>query len=69
MEVDNNDCNHTFVLDLALRDQLLDLEYKITAGGLGTLRVSNMSEWRKELEEGEFDESLPVHWPKEVSLY
>lgn len=70
MEVDQpaeSDKNHSFVLDLALRDQLLDLEYKITAGGLGSLKVSDVGEWRKKLEDGSYDESVPAQWPKEVS--
>ncbi|XP_026678419.1 bromodomain adjacent to zinc finger domain protein 1A [Diaphorina citri] len=72
MEVDRpaeSDKNHSFVLDLALRDQLLDLEYKITAGGLGSLKVSDVGEWRKKLEDGSYDESVPAQWPKEVPDY
>ncbi|KAI5706533.1 hypothetical protein M8J75_009072 [Diaphorina citri] len=71
MEVDQpaeSDKNHSFVLDLALRDQLLDLEYKITAGGLGSLKVSDVGEWRKKLEDGSYDESVPAQWPKENKI-
>uniref|UniRef100_A0A8D8PWH5 Bromodomain adjacent to zinc finger domain protein 1A n=1 Tax=Cacopsylla melanoneura TaxID=428564 RepID=A0A8D8PWH5_9HEMI len=70
MDVDSipTDSNHGMVLDLALRDQLLDLEYKITAGGLGNLKVDDVGMWRKRLEEGNFDEKKEAKWPNEDKI-
>ncbi|KAL1461553.1 hypothetical protein WDU94_013438, partial [Cyamophila willieti] len=62
------DSNHGFVLDLALRDQLLDLEYKLTVGGLGNLKVEDVSVWRKKLEDGKFDENQEAQWPDEDKI-
>ena len=43
------------IIDLALRDQILELEEKIYLGTLGTLKIQSRELWQKAIQEGTYD--------------
>jgi hypothetical protein len=47
-------------IEASLRDQILDLEERIWQGGLGVVKVDDITTWRKQIENGIYD-FLPVH--------
>lgn len=51
------------IMELTLRDYLLDLEQQIFSGGLGSLPVESRREWRKTLE----SKSYEIKWLKHNS--
>lgn len=59
VEDDDDDDNKTssvsYVLDLALRDQILEMEEKIFHGTLGTLKIQSRQFWQQALQRGEYD--------------
>ena len=47
-------------IEASVRDQILDLEDRIWQGGLGVLKVDDVTTWRKQVENGIYD-FLPGH--------
>ena len=42
-------------MDLAIRDQILELEERIFFGTLGTLKIRDRPSWQKAIQEGSYD--------------
>ena len=47
--------SHSHILDLTLRDQILELEEKIYLGSLGTLKIRDRNAWQEAIQSGGFD--------------
>lgn len=51
------------ILETSLRENVLELESKITVGYLGTMKVTDRDEWRSALEQFEYKQlSEPLRW-------
>ncbi|CAB4064628.1 BAZ1A [Lepeophtheirus salmonis] len=56
------------VIDIALRDQILDLEEKIFFGTLGTLKVQSREKWQSALQNGDYDKQCDIlKWNGSIS--
>ena len=55
MEVENNSKDIHTIVDLAIRDQILELEERIFFGTLGTLKIRDRPSWQKAIQEGSYD--------------
>jgi hypothetical protein len=42
-------------IEASLREQILDLELRIWQGGLGVVKVDDITSWRKQVENGIYD--------------
>ena len=51
------DCNEDInaIIDLALRDQIMEIEEKIFFGTLGTLKIHDRQAWQKAIQAGGYD--------------
>ncbi|XP_040569329.1 bromodomain adjacent to zinc finger domain protein 1A isoform X2 [Lepeophtheirus salmonis] len=56
------------VIDIALRDQILDLEEKIFFGTLGTLKIQSREKWQSALQNGDYDKQCDIlKWNGSIS--